>query len=115
MGVTRDGDHGDGSELDTALERARAQFMNTYGAGCDTVERLLDECEAEPGGPACDQLATVLHKIGGIGGMIGLPTVSEAAQQFEGLVREAPVSGFDVATGRRLLAELRQAYDRDLS
>ena len=105
----------DVDEVDTALAGARGEFVDAFDARCDRMATLIDDLAGADSGAACAELAHLLHRMGGLGGVIGLPLVSDRAREFEDLVRDAPAGRVDVEAARRLLTALRAAFQSDLS
>ena len=109
-------DPGDVDEVDAALAAARREFVATFESRCERMTTLIDGLGADGHDAASrDELAHVLHRIGGLGGVVGLATVSDRAREFEDLVRDAPAGRLDAGAARRLLAGLRAAFQADLS
>jgi hypothetical protein len=102
-------------ELDATLREARAEFIDAFSAGCVTIGQLIDCLATDSSGASKERLAHILHRMGGLGGTIGLPTVSQHARELEDLVRDAQVDSFDASRARHLLAAMRRGFDRDVS
>ena len=102
-------------DVDAALADARRDFIDAFHPRCDRMAALIDDVASSGSAAAASELARVLHRMGGLGGTVGLPTVTARARDFEDLVRDAPDTGFDVDEARRLLDALRAGFHDDLS
>src|SRR2546426_4054077 len=100
---------------DTILRAARQRFVAGSLERCNSCGLMVDAIGANVGGGPIDALAQLLHRTAGLGGTIGLPSVSERAKQLEERVRAARVEGFDVEAARRELQALRDAFEMDLA
>ena len=108
-------DPGELDEVDAALADARREFVAAFEPRCDRMAALIETVATTRSATAATELAQVLHRLGGLGGTVGLPTVTARARAFEDLVRDAPDTGFDVEEARHMLAALRAAFRDDLS
>jgi len=100
---------------DTVLRAARQRFVAGFLERFNSFGLMVDAIGANVGGGPIDALAQLLHRTAGLGGTIGLPSVSERAKQLEERVRAARVEGFDVEAARRELQALRAAFETDLA
>ena len=98
-----------GRGLRDALADTRARFIATFSARCDAALDLLAQPSAggDPG-----PIRHFAHSLAGIAGMAGFPAVCERAQQLEELVR---TSAFNDEAIRERVAQLRQAFIKDLA
>src|ERR1044071_1403163 len=70
-------------DVDVVLRETRRNFIRGFGAACAAMARLIDEVTAETSGASRSELQHRLHRMGGLAGTIGFPTVSARAWEFE--------------------------------
>ena len=107
-------DSGELDEIDAAVADARREFVAGFERQCEQMTTLIDTA-ATGSAPAASELGHVLHRIAGLAGTIGFPTVTTRAREFEDHVRDTPARAFDAETGRQMLVALRAAFRADLS
>src|SRR2546426_7457632 len=100
---------------DAVLRAARQRFVAGFLERFNSFGLMIDAVGSNVEGGPIDALAQLLHRTAGLGGTIGLPSVSERAKQLEERVRAARVDGFDVEAARRELQALRDAFEMDLA
>ncbi len=100
--------------LRDALADTRARFIAAFPATCDEALRLLD---GGPGGAAPEGVAlqSLAHKMAGLSGMAGFPTVSTRALALEDLAGSPKLDRSAKERARLLIDQLRQAFVKDLS
>jgi DNA-binding response OmpR family regulator/HPt (histidine-containing phosphotransfer) domain-containing protein len=106
-----------GSKADTlreALADARARFIAAFPERCDQALACL---EGAPGGNPPDpaSLQALAHKMAGLAGMAGFPTVSSRALALEDLACSPKLDRAGKERGRILIDQVRQAFVKDLS
>jgi HPt (histidine-containing phosphotransfer) domain-containing protein len=67
-----------------------------------------------PEGPIA-ALTQLTHRLSGLAGTIGFPTVSKRASDLESLVNEAGTPAFAAASARGAVDAIREAYITDLA
>jgi HPt (histidine-containing phosphotransfer) domain-containing protein len=87
------------------LRDVRERFVRGFGGRCDRLDAMIDEDAFAP-------LVADTHQLAGLAGMLGLPSVSERAREFEDRLRDA--GELDAALARRCLSALRDAMTADL-
>jgi two-component system invasion response regulator UvrY len=96
------------------LDEMRQRFVATFVAQCDSIRILVDKvAESDPPGPVA-ALTQITHRLSGLAGTIGFPTISARASDLETLV--AGVSGraaFDASAARNAVDAIRNALARD--
>ena len=108
------------SAADTALEQGldemRQHFAATFVAQCDAIRLLVDEMAAlHPRGPVA-ALTQVTHRLSGLAGTIGYPTISARASDLEALVAfAAGRDDFDASAAREAVDAIRNALAKDLA
>jgi CheY-like chemotaxis protein len=60
-------------------------------------------------------LTQVIHRLKGLAGSIGFPTISARALELEQLARGSPSRPFDSLRGRWAVDAIRRAFDKDLA
>ena len=97
------------------LNETRLRFIATFVGQCDSIRLLVDEVAAlGPGGPIA-ALTQVSHRLNGLAGTIGFPTVSARASDLEGLVSEARCGTFDARRAGDAVDAIRNAFATDLA
>jgi HPt (histidine-containing phosphotransfer) domain-containing protein len=87
------------------LLEVRERFVRGFSGRCDRLDAMIDQ-------DAFAALMADTHQLAGLAGMIGLPSVSERAREFEDQLRDA--GQLDAAQARHRLAALRHAITVDL-
>src|SRR4051812_15110023 len=87
---------------DAALRAARERFIAAFPERCRSFGVLIDAAAAD--GATTAALLPLLHRTAGIGGMIGLPTVSARARELEDLIRDAAPGTLDPPRAHESLA-----------
>ena len=100
--------------LQQALEEARWRFVATFGAQCDSIGILVEQAVSGRTGPVL-ALTQVIHRLKGLAGSIGFPTISTRAFELEQLARGAGRCPFDSLRGRWAVDAIRRAFARDLA
>ncbi len=102
-------------DLERVMNETRQRFVATFVAQCDSIGVLVDKVAAfGPSGPVA-ALAQVTHRLSGLAGTIGFPTISARAVELEQLVAAAGVEVFDAALARNTVEAMREAFTRDLA
>jgi CheY-like chemotaxis protein len=97
------------------LDETRQRFTATFVAQCGSIRLLVDTVAAlGPSGPVA-ALAQVTHRLSGLAGTIGFPTISAHAARLEGLVDGAASGAFDAALARDLVDAIQEALTTDLA
>jgi HPt (histidine-containing phosphotransfer) domain-containing protein len=108
-------DSEDLDDVDAAVAEARREFVAGFEARCDRMSSLLDHIGSGDSAAVAAELVHLLHRMAGMGGTIGFPTVSARARELEDMIRDAPEGGVNAADAREMLAALRTAFHTDLS
>ena len=75
--------------LQQGLDEMRQRFVATFAAQCDAIRILVDKVAAlDPRGPVA-ALTQITHRLSGLAGTIGFPTISARASDLENLVAGA--------------------------
>ena len=96
--------------------RCVSSFVATFAAQCDAIRTLVDEMAAlNPRGPAA-ALTQATHRLSGLAGTIGFPTISARASDLERLVAGAGGRGaLDAPAAREAVDAIRNALAKDLA
>jgi CheY-like chemotaxis protein len=98
-------------ELARVLDETRSRFIATFVKDCDAIAALLEEALVNSSsGPPTD-LTFRVHRLIGLPGTIGFPTVSRRAVDLESLLG----AGIDAPLARVALEKLRRAFTHDLA
>ena len=101
--------------LQQVLDETRQRFVATFVAQCDSIRILVDKVAAfGPRGPVA-ALTQVTHRLSGLAGTIGFPTISARASELEDLVDGAGRGAFDALLARDVVDAIREAFTKDLA
>jgi hypothetical protein len=99
-------------ELARVLDETRSRFVATFVKDCDAIAALLEEALVhDASGPPAD-LTIRVHRLIGLPGTIGFPTISRRAVDLESLLGPGEI---DAALARMALEKLRRAFTHDLA
>ena len=98
------------------LDEMRQRFVATFVAQCDSIRILVDKMAAlDPPRPIA-ALTQITHRLSGLAGTIGFPTISARASDLENLVAGASGRGaFDASAARDAVDAIRNALAKDLA
>jgi two-component system invasion response regulator UvrY len=98
------------------LDEMRQRFVATFAAQCDSIRTLVDKMAAlDPPRPVA-ALTQITHRLSGLAGTIGFPTISARASDLENLVAGAGGrGGFDASAARDAVDAIRNALAKDLA
>ena len=96
------------------LDEMRQRFVATFVAQCDSIRTLVDKMAAlDPPRPVA-ALTQITHRLNGLAGTIGFPTISARASDLEHLVAGASGRGaFDASAARNAVDAIRNAFAKD--
>jgi two-component system cell cycle response regulator len=101
--------------LQQVLDDTRRRFIASFPTRCDSIRILLDQVAASgPAGPLA-ALTQVTHRLSGLAGTIGFPTISARASELEVLLDNAESGALDAARARALVDGLREAFAQDIA
>ena len=99
-------------ELTRVLDETRARFVATFVTECDAIAALLEEALVHADAdPPADLIARV-HRLIGLPGTIGFPTISRRAVDLESLLGAGAI---DAELARVALEKIRRAFTHDLA
>ena len=101
--------------LQQVLDDTRQRFVAAFTEEGDALRILVDRvADLGSDGPVAD-LARVTHRLSGLAGTIGFPTISARAADLEILVDGVGRSAFDVPAARAAVDAIRAAFVTDLA
>jgi two-component system invasion response regulator UvrY len=99
--------------LEEGLDGMRQRFAATFVVQCDSIRILVDEVAVSgPGGPVA-ALTQITHRLSGLAGTIGFPTISARASDLEVLVEGASRGAFNARLARKAVGAIRKAFAQD--
>src|SRR5436189_3765463 len=99
--------------LQQILTDTRRRFVSSFDAQSDSIRLLVEQVASfGPQGPVA-ALTHLVHRMAGLAGTIGFPTISVRASELEALVGRP--GAFDVVAARGLAEGIRDAYARDFA
>jgi two-component system cell cycle response regulator len=99
--------------LQQILTDTRRRFVASFDAQSDSIRLLVEQVASfGPQGPVA-ALTHLVHRLAGLAGTIGFPTVSLRASELELLVGRA--GDFDANSARGLAEGIREAYAKDFA
>ena len=99
--------------LQQILTDTRRRFVASFDAQSDSIRLLVEQVASfGPQGPVA-ALTHLVHRLAGLAGTIGFPTVSTRASELEALLGRA--GAFDADEGRGLAEAIREAYAKDFA
>jgi two-component system invasion response regulator UvrY len=101
--------------LQQALDETRQRFVATFIAQCDSIRILVDKVAASGRRGPVAALTQVTHRLSGLAGTIGFPTISARASELEDLVGGAGRGAFDALLARGAVDAIRNAFAKDLA
>ena len=99
-------------ELARVLDETRARFVASFVTDCDAIGALLEEAVVDPAGDPRADLTSRVHRLIGLPGTIGFPTISRRAADLEGLLAASVI---DAELARVAVEKLRRAFTHDLA
>lgn len=99
-------------ELARALGETRAHFIATFVTDYDAIAALLEEALVHPASDPPTELTDRVHRLIGLPGTIGFPTISRRAADLESLLAAGVV---DAPLARVALDKMRRAFTHDLA
>jgi DNA-binding response OmpR family regulator/HPt (histidine-containing phosphotransfer) domain-containing protein len=101
--------------LQQILTEAHQRFVATFGAQCDSIDVLVDKVAALGAIGPVAALTQVTHRLRGLAGTIGFPTISARASELEDLVAGLGDGTFDTRRARDVVHGMREAFATDLA
>ena len=99
-------------DLARVLDETRTRFVATFVTDCDAIAALVEDALVDSASDPPPELTERVHRLVGLPGTIGFPTVSRRAADLEGLL----VGGvIDAPLARVALEKMRGAFTHDLA
>lgn len=99
-------------ELACVLDETRTRFIATFVTDCDAIAALLEEALVPAASEPPTDLTFRVHRLIGLPGTIGFPTVSRRAVDLESLLRAGAI---DAPMARVAMEKMRRAFTHDLA
>ena len=113
--MTPSGDKHDDDDVEAVLRQTRADFVSGFRPACVAMARLIDGFSHDTNGAARSELVRLLHRMSGLAGTIGFPTVSLRARELEDLLHDHGLDQVDTTRAYRLLDSIRLGFERDVT
>lgn len=101
--------------LQQILDETRQRFIATFADQCDSIGVLVDMVAALGSSGPIAALTQLTHRLSGLAGTIGFPTISARASELEALVDSAGTPAFSAAAARNAVDAICGAYTVDLA
>ena len=101
--------------LQHGLDEMRQRFVATFAAQCDAIRVLVDKVAASGSGEAVAALTQITHRLSGLAGTIGFPTISARASDLEVLAGGGSRGAFNARLARTTMGAIRKALVKDLA
>jgi DNA-binding response OmpR family regulator len=101
--------------LQQILVETRQRFVTTFDSQCDAIRGLVDTVATSGASGPAATLTLVVHRLSGLAGTIGFPTVSARAADLERLVDGGGRDAFDPSRSHAALLAIRDAFLADLA
>jgi len=93
----------------------RRRFAADFAARCDSIRTLVDKVAASGSRGPIAALTQVSHRLSGLAGTIGFPTISARASELEDLAGGAGRGAFDALVACDIVDAIREAFTKDLA
>ena len=101
--------------LQRVLDETRMRFVDTFADQCASIRTLIDQVDALGVSGPVAALAQAAHRLAGLAGTIGFPTISARASELEHMIDGVAGGAFDVTLARDVVHRFREAFVRDLA
>ncbi len=104
------------TSLEQVLHDTRERFVARFPAQCDSIGVLVESISTLGSAGPVVALKDVVHRLSGLAGQVGFPTITARASELEELARSASGGAlFDVALARRAVEAMREAFTTELA
>ena len=100
---------------EAAMRDARQRFLATFPKRSDSIGLLLATVSTIGARGPVVPLRHAVHRLTGLAGMLGFPTVSARARDLEALLEGVEAGTFDASRANLLFEEMEQAFTDDLA
>lgn len=101
--------------LQRVLDETRQRFVAKFDVQCASIRALVDQVDSHGPSDSVAALTHAAHRLAGLAGTIGFPTVSARASELEQMMDSVAGGAFDVSLARDVVARLRDAFTKDLA
>ena len=101
--------------LQRVLDETRQRFVAGFAERCASLRILVDQVEASGADGPVAAFTHAAHRLSGLAGTIGFPTISVRASELERLVDGAAGGTFDALHARVTVDAIEEAFIKDLS
>jgi DNA-binding response OmpR family regulator len=105
----------DTDDPEAALRAVRLKFVTDFPTQCSAFTQFIDRTADPAAAGERTALARLAHRMAGLAGMLGLPSVSSRAKEIEELVLSAAGALLDQAAAHEAVTRLRDAFTQDLT
>ena len=105
----------DRDDPEAALRDARQRFLATFPKRSDSIGLLLATVSTVGARGPVLPLRHAVHRLTGLAGMLGFPTVSARARDLEQMIDLLDTGAFDASRASLLFEALEQAFTDDLA
>jgi HPt (histidine-containing phosphotransfer) domain-containing protein len=102
-------------DVEGVLRQTRADFVGAFQATYAAMARLIDVLQQDTNGNFRQELERLVHRLGGLAGTIGFPTVSARARDLEDLLRDTAPDQLEASHAHRLLEAIQLGFEQDAS
>jgi DNA-binding response OmpR family regulator len=101
--------------LQHVLDEIRQRFVATFDEQCASLHILIDNVDAFGTAGSVATLTQVTHRLSGLAGTIGFPTISARVGELEHMIDGVAGGAFDAPLARDVVDRLQDAFTRDLA
>ena len=101
--------------LQRVLDETRQRFVDSFDAQLASIRALIEQVDSLGTSGAVAELTHVAHRLAGLAGTIGFPTISARASDLERMMDSVSGGAFDVALARDVVVRLGDAFTKDLA
>lgn len=105
----------DADDPEAALRAVRLKFVSEFPTQCSALTQFIDRTADAASAEERTAFVRLAHRMAGLAGMLGLPTVSARARELEELVLSASGGPLDQHAASEALARLRDAFSADMT
>lgn len=100
---------------EAAMRDARGRFIAAFPKRSDSIGLMLSTVSTIGGRGPVAPLRQTLHRMAGLAGMLGFPTVSVRARELDLLLDGVGAGSFDASAASRTFDALEQAFTEDIA
>lgn len=100
---------------EAAMRDARRRFLEAFPNRSASIGLMLSAAATNGERGPVEPLRHIVHRMAGLAGMVGLPTVSARARELDELLEGIGLGALDASRASLLLQAIEQAFTDDLS